>query len=314
MDKIKVCVHDRMFHPDDVLCVTMLAYKYGIKNIDIIRSRKPEDWKQCDYILDVGGKDEINENQVWLDHHQKDDENAFYENGIKKAACGKLAEYLFGDDKQLLESMRNKFLYAVEADDNGQKPEEFGFGSSLFDFVNDANVTWEEDMSKSDEYFKETVSLALPIFSRTIEHIKAKNLALNEFNKALKSYDKEDRILVLNRYIPWEDYVVDVNKEGAQIATVCFKGSDGAYQVWSVPKEKGEFCPARLPKEWRGLRDEELQKVSGIKSAVFCFGPGCFFICNDKKDALRIAYLMIQEQIKEENKELQNINNDETSL
>ena len=292
-EKITVGVHDGQFHADDVLCVVMLMYKYGKENVNIIRSRNLEILSTCDYILDVGGKDQISEDKVFLDHHQK--ESTFYENGVKMAACGKLANYLFSDDKTLLEGMKKDFLYAIEMADNGQKLD-INIKKSDFEFIAKFNPTWFEDKNMYDIYFKQAVETTLPVFEHTLEKIKARELAIDIFEDSFKKYDKNDRILFLKQYIPWESFVVDKNKEGANIAAVCFKDSNNNYSVWSVPPEKDEFCPPRLPKEWATLRDEELQKVSGIKSAIFCFGPRCFFQCSDKKDALKVALIMAEKQ------------------
>ena len=46
-----------------------------------------------------------------------------------------------------------------------------------------------------------------------------------------------------------------------------------------------------MPIDWRGKRDEELQKVTGIKTARFCHNAG--FICSleKKEDAIKLAEL-----------------------
>ena len=304
--KIKVAVHNGIFHADDVLCVTMLMYKFGKENIEVIRTRDESIYSECDFVLDVGAKDLISDKQVCFDHHQKDSE--YYENGIKKAACGKLAEFLFGKDKDLLEAMRNNFLYAIEAPDNGQKLEDFNLKSSSFEFIPMLNANWTEDLNVvNDENFMKACDISLQIFERQMENIRAKVLAKNVFDKALENYDKDSRILFLDKYIPWQGFVVDANKNGANIAAVYFIGSDGNYDIWSIPEGKDDFSPARLPQEWAGLRNEELQKVSGINSAVFCFMPRCFFVCSDKEDALKVAEIIVKEQ---KNIESQNINKD----
>ncbi len=305
-EKITVGVHDGQFHADDVLCVVMLMEKYGKENVNVIRTRDESILETCDYVLDVGEKDLITDTKVCFDHHQND--SGTYENGIEMAACGKLAQYLYGDDINVLDGLRKSFLYAVEAPDNGQKVEDFDLKPSIFDFIHMINPAWNEDKSMYDVYFKTAVESALPVFKQTLKKIKLKELSIQLFENDFKKYDKEDRILYLNCNIPWQNFVIEKNKEGAQIAAVCFKGTDGDYNIWSVPSEKGEFSPARLPQSWAGLRNEELQKVSGIKSAVFCFKPRCFFVCSDKKDALKVALKMVEEERRiEQNREEQTI-------
>ena len=187
--KIKVAVHNGIFHADDVLCVTMLMHKFGKENIEVIRTRDEKILADCDFVLDVGAKDLISDKQVCFDHHQKDSE--YYENGIKKAACGKLAEFLFGKDKDLLEAMRNNFLYAIEAPDNGQKLEDFNLHPSGFEFIPMLNANWTENINEvNDEKFMTACEVSLQIFNRQIENIRAVPfLPLRYLSRHLTAFD-----------------------------------------------------------------------------------------------------------------------------
>lgn len=63
----------------------------------------------------------------------------------------------------------------------------------------------------------------------------------------------------------------------------------GGY-IQAVPVQRGSFvCRKFLNKNWFGLRDEELEKVSGIPGSIFCHDTG--FIGGDKtkEDALTMA-------------------------
>jgi uncharacterized UPF0160 family protein len=44
-----------------------------------------------------------------------------------------------------------------------------------------------------------------------------------------------------------------------------------------------------MPREWYGLRYEELQKVSGIPTAQFCHVSGFLAGCDTEEDALAMA-------------------------
>ena len=80
------------------------------------------------------------------------------------------------------------------------------------------------------------------------------------------------------------------NKKAKEINYVIFPSKRGGYNVYAVPVQIGSFENRKtLPKEWRGLRDEKLQNVTGIKSARFCHNAG--FICSsdEKEDAIELA-------------------------
>ena len=306
-EKIKVGVHNGQFHPDDVMCVVMLQYKYGTENVEVVRTRDPEILKTCDYVLDVGdgvlvpgSADKITDTQVIFDHHAKAE---YYENGIKKSACGKLAEYLFGENKEMLNKMRKSFLYAIEALDNGQLLEQFGMNSdnSIFDFVRHLNPTWRENFNEVvDNYFKEACSAAYKTFVHVHDNIIAQIEAKEYFNKFFKDYDKETGVLYLEKYFPWTEFVIDANTNGANIFSVCYEDLDNHYVACSVPKSINSFSPPMLPEEWAGLAGEELKKVSGIESAIFCHKDRFFFVCENKRDALKVAFEIAKNQEKTE--------------
>jgi len=307
-EKIRVAVHDGAFHPDDVLCVTMLAHVYGLENLEIIRTRNEELLKTCHYICDVGNKDLVTKNQVWFDHHKKPKNT--YENGVEKAACGKLAEYLFSDNKKLLEQMQKSFLYSLEASDNGQDLADFNLKPCVFDFISHMNATWDEDLEEvGNERFMLAVTNTLNVFKSEIRNFRANDLAIEHLNKCLKEYDKTEGILRTGKLSSkFGNFIVKANEEGYGISAVLCIGYDGNYNVWSVQKKLDTFPVGRLPQEWAGLKDDELKEACSKylgknNSAVFCFAPLNFFVCKDKKDAEIVAKMIVERdrQIEKEN-------------
>ena len=62
------------------------------------------------------------------------------------------------------------------------------------------------------------------------------------------------------------------------------------YNIYTVPEKLSSFTSRKLfPKEWAGLKDKELQKVTTVETARFCHNK-CF-ICavETKEDALKLA-------------------------
>ena len=57
-----------------------------------------------------------------------------------------------------------------------------------------------------------------------------------------------------------------------------------------IPKGYGTFeNRVTFPESWAGLRDEELEKASGIAGAVFCHKNCFLFIAKNKEGALEAA-------------------------
>jgi uncharacterized UPF0160 family protein len=49
-----------------------------------------------------------------------------------------------------------------------------------------------------------------------------------------------------------------------------------------------------FPKLWAGLRDEELQNVTGVKDAVFCHRGLFLAVANSKEGAIKLAQIAVE--------------------
>ena len=64
-----------------------------------------------------------------------------------------------------------------------------------------------------------------------------------------------------------------------------------------MPKASGSFeIKKPFPSRWAGLENEELQKVSKIKSITFCHKNLFICACKEKDDALLIAKTAIENE------------------
>lgn len=84
--------------------------------------------------------------------------------------------------------------------------------------------------------------------------------------------DKSGEIIVLE-FCPWKDHLLEIEKEMGIEGTIkycLFKDTSGKWRVQCVPISANSFTNRlSLPKEWCGLRDEELSKKSGIPNCIF---------------------------------------------
>lgn len=301
-DSYRVAVHDGVFHADDVLCVAMLRYVYGNEKLEIVRSRDMEKLLTCDYILDVGRKDDVSDNKVWLDHHQKD--SLIRENRVRAAACGKLFGLLFEDDIELSRIIFREFIYVVEADDNGQNVEELGLKPSKLAFVKDFVPSYLETKGKSpdeskflmDAAFEEAVEITEKIFEREIRNAEARIEAAQFVDTCAKELSR--KVLVLPEYVPWKDRVVELNEKRSdeeKIVLVCFPSLSGGYNVQVVPKSVTSFeSHILLPLTW--MADPNTGKPQEeLPGYIFCH-PGRFIAGFDcRENAVNAAELCLLE-------------------
>lgn len=269
---IVVAVHNGVFHADDVLCVALLHLYYPDAEVKVIRTRNADDFAKCNFILDVGAKDEIDGGQVFFDHHQKDN-GTIEGTNVLNCAATKLAQYL-----KVPEGLFDKALLGVAVDDNGQQ-ELKGKYPNPFTFVHSLNVGWDENLfgEVQDKNFSVAVDMATTVLKSLIHSCeleeKAEAISITAAEKAAGG------IAILPQFVGgWQKTICQYNdehKEDDKVKLVVFK-SGSTYRVQVVPVAADSFDSLiKLPEAWGGLRGEDLTKASGIPEAIFCH-PGRF--------------------------------------
>lgn len=113
--------------------------------------------------------------------------------------------------------------------------------------------------------------------------------------EAYQNRSKETpQILVIDGYTPWKSHLHDLEEELGvaeedKVLYVLFPGGD-SWRVAAVSVSPSSFVSRKaLPEAWRGLRDEELSKVSGIDGCVFVHASGFIGGNKTKEGALAMA-------------------------
>ena len=288
--------HAGTFHADEIFATLILSKikeELVVIRLNEFREEEKNILKNQDYIVyDIGGGH--------FDHHQQGG-NGQRENGVKYAACGLiwkefgknlLQKYNVKEVEYTLNYIDKNLIQFIDANDNGQLTKidaeyrnvHISYIVSLF------NPKWNEQID-SDIKFMKALEICEKIFNEflndTISKIEAKDKVELAIEKA------KDQIMILDEFMPWKEFLLtSQNKKAKDINYVVFPSSRGGYNVYAVPKELGSFENRKsLPEKWRGLRDEELKKQTGVKTARFCHNAG--FICSaDTKDgALELAYI-----------------------
>lgn len=286
--------HAGKFHADEIFGTILLEKIF--ENIKLIRLPEIDNIDmQNKIVYDIGGGK--------FDHHQIGG-NGERESGIKYAAFGLLwKEY----GKQYLEKMKAKniedcfkmfdknFVQFVDAGDNGQiKYENINIKLvTLSDIIEGFNPNWNEEID-SDEKFKEALIIAKKIFDNKIESTISKYSAKKFVEQAIEK--SENGIMILDKYMPYQEFVLESkNKKAKDILYVVFKSNRTGYNIRAIAKELGSFeSRKKFPKEWAGLRNEELQKVTGVKSATFCHNACFICVTNELDDAIKLAKIAVE--------------------
>lgn len=292
---IKLVTHDGSFHSDDIFATAALFIMLGKKeeNFEIIRTRDPEIINKGDYVFDVGGIYDEKTNR--FDHHQKGGAGK-RSNNIEYSSFGliwkKFGKEISGSEKEA-ELVEKRLVAPIDADDNGFDLVENKYDISPYfiqHFFYSMRPTWSETDLSQDEMFFKCVKIAKEVLLREI--IQARDSVLAE-EKVVLIYQntKDKRIIILDENYSYEDILTDFLEP---LFVVYPRKSDNSWGMRAMRKSTKIFENRKnLPKSWAGLRDEELQKITGVKDAIFCHKALFMAVAKTKEGAVKLAELAL---------------------
>lgn len=284
-----IATHSGKFHADDVWAVAVLDMVYP--GSDILRTRDMGKIAAADFAVDVGG--------LWdpasgrFDHHQKEFEGA-RQSGVMYASAGLVWKEYGARCVSLIAQQRaghalapeqaQDIAWAIDADlvqyldmsDNGAARNAPG-GYGLSAVVSGFNLNWLDEARAGGPEAAE--AMRLNAFRRAMEfikHIIVNNVAYRvSAMLALEQVRQSERIeggrvlLLPNSALPWTTLV---RREMPEVLFVISHNiGEDRYMLHTVPAAADSFEARRdLPACWGGLRDTELQAVTGVSDAQFC--------------------------------------------
>ncbi|XP_034245446.1 UPF0160 protein MYG1, mitochondrial [Thrips palmi] len=318
----RIGTHDGVFHCDEVLACFMLKLLPQYKTAEIVRTRDDAVLDKCDVVVDVGGKYDPSNHRY--DHHQRE----FQETAsslmpgkpwnIRLSSAG-LVYCHFGREviKQLVPDLKTdkdvepifnyvyeRFVQEIDAIDNGvpmfEGEPRYRISSNLSSRVGYLNPPWNappEDPKSMDRFEKATKLVGSEFVDRVTYASgawwPARKYVLDAINSRFQIHPS-GQIMELEQFCPWKEHYFDLMKElqldPSSINFMIFNGGGDTWRVQGVPESATSFVGKLfLHPEWRGLRDAELSKLSGIDGCVFAHASG-FIGGNKTRDgALQMA-------------------------
>ena len=188
------------------------------------------------------------------------------------------------------EIVEKRFVCHIDGMDNGQMTYKQLFEDAVpttidnyFEMCKIASTSRSSDLREVNKAFDRGFMNLVPFTETVLENVLAYAEVKNvDEQLALKSYarSKDKRIVVCDRF-----YGYNYGKLPEPLV-VAYPDARGGFAAKTVKKNENDF-EARFyfPESWRGLTDEELEKVSGVTGARFCHNSG-FIISADTKDQL----------------------------
>lgn len=315
----KIGTHGGVFHCDEILACYMLKKLPQFKNGDIVRSRDDSVLNECDIVVDVGGV--YDPSTQHYDHHQRSfnetmntirPEKPFH---IRLSSAGLIychfgyeviSSIISTNNKDMLENIYDQvyknFIQEIDGIDNGipmyDGEPKYKISTSLSARVKHLNIQWNSMDENETERFYQAYDLVGKEFEEVVNYYSqvwwpAYSIVSEAILNRYKVHTSGEIIELSASGCPWSHHLFELeNKLGleASIKYVIFRGDRDNWRVQCVPLTVENYiCRIFLLEEWRGLRDEELSKVSGIDGCIFVHSTGFIGGNKTRNGALEMA-------------------------
>lgn len=283
--------HDGSFHADEVTACALLLLFNLIDENKIIRTRDVHVLNQCEYVCDVGGV--YNPQLKLFDHHQAD-----YQGPLSSA--GMVLKYLFSN--QLLKENEYDFfnhtlVMGVDAHDNGKDPLVPGFCSFSHVISNFMPINYDCTPEEQNHAFHEALKFTYAHLKRMWDRFKYTQSCREVVSACMAKYRD---CLIFEQSLPWLDIFFELEGEDHPALFVIMP-SGNHWKLRGIPPTFQERMKVRLPlpKEWSGLLEEDLKRVSGIPGAIFCHKGRFISVWETREDALKALEYTLHHSSKE---------------
>lgn len=273
--------HSGRFHADEVFATSMVLM---VEQHEVVRSRDQEVIDQADIVLDVGA--EYDPNTLRFDHHQNSFTRA-REDGVPFATAGLVWEFYaerilkangLADEQQIAYATQwidEKLIKDIDAVDNGMYLEDPRPSVSMvIGIMNESS----DEPEKQLEAFNKAVNFTSDIMQNLVDSAVKEAQVAAELTELLQTLDAQG-ILVLEKNLPYKDFI----SRHPEVKRVVYPRNEEQYGVYCNGKQN------HLPERFRGLRDEELNEISGLNDMIFCHKSGFMCVTLSQDSALFMA-------------------------
>lgn len=339
-EKVVIGTHSGVFHCDEILACFMLQQLPKYKSASIVRSRDESILKDCSIVVDVGNVFDPEKHR--FDHHQKSFQHTLGSlrpefadkfSKVRLSSAGLIYTY-YGEEvirllvKQLkgqqiddeclrgvYEKVYENFIQEMDGIDNGV-PQFAGepvyrISTSLSSRVGHFNSQW----NSSDEFdeqaqFEKAKALVGVEFTDSVLYYSTvwwpARAIVRDAIKSRFDLHPSGKIIELGQFCPWKQHLYELEKAEQcenEILYCIYSSNPTDHRVIAVPNTPSSFvCRKFLPAPWRGVRDEQVQSVSGVKDANFVHATGFIGGAKSREAALEMAVKGVEWTEDEESK------------
>ncbi|MBI5139076.1 MYG1 family protein [Candidatus Nomurabacteria bacterium] len=292
----KLVTHNGRFHADDVFAsaaLSLLLEKDKTK-FTITRTRDEQKIKNADYVYDVGAIYNAKKNR--FDHHQRGYKEK-RKNGILYSSFGliwkKFGVKISGSEetKEFLDKI---LVEQIDANDNGialfkpltEHTSNYDISSVVSSFLPERGREYlMKDFNKAVTFAK---TILRSLINQHVSSLKVKA----KFDQAYKK-SKNQKLLIVD--FDLSSYYLAILGTGYKNLLYVVSKDGDFWKVGATRKRVGSFeSKKNLPKKWSALRNEDLQKVTGVKDAVFCHRNLHMAAAKSKEGAIKLAQIALE--------------------
>ncbi|ETW87238.1 hypothetical protein HETIRDRAFT_59247 [Heterobasidion irregulare TC 32-1] len=313
--------HNGTFHCDEALAVFLLKQTTTYHDAEVKRTRDPKILDTCDIVVDVGAV--YDESIKRFDHHQRGFTEVFGHGFSTKLSSAGLIYKHFGREiianrfqlpqensqvNTLWLKMYKEFIEAIDGIDNGISQysndiqPKYRSRTDISSRVGWLNPAWNEsfDHESVNTQFAKASKLTGEEFLGRLDYygkawLPARDLVAAALNKR-NEVDASGRIILFEAFAPWKEHLFELESElGITRETQPFyvlypDETGGNWRIQAVPVSPESFESRKaLPEAWRGVRDDDLSRVSGIDGGIFVHASGFIGGNKTKEGVLEMA-------------------------
>lgn len=278
--------HDGSFHADEVSACALLLIFDLIDRDKIFRTRDPQKLSECEFVCDVDGIYD-SENKRF-DHHQ------LAYDGVLSSA-GMIWQYLLDEkiiDASLYDYINRAVIIGIDAHDNGRVLQQEGVCTLSHVIAGFVPIEYDAKEEERTAAFFVALDFAFEFFQRLLNryaYIEACG------DKVAAAMVPNEKVLIFDEALPWQEKFFDLGGE-KHPALFLIMPTGVHWKLRGIPPNRENKMGVRipLPKEWAGLRDAELQKMTGIPGAIFCHKGRFISIWETKEDAQKALDIILK--------------------
>ncbi|MDK9793894.1 MYG1 family protein [Vibrio sp. D431a] len=286
---VKIITHSGSFHADEIFATALIKRFYN-SNVEVIRTREDSILSEAVqdpniWVVDVGRS--YNERRRNFDHHQASFSKKWSKTEIPFSSCGLVWSYLKKKgflSKKLSDGevkiIEDKLIIPIDKHDNrvATWPQ-----SVMFKLANRNKNTIED--------FHRALTIAEIHLEDTIYYAKQTELNIQRIKDV--EFIENGLVAVVGEEIHNMINPLANNTDAKVVIMPKTKDGDISNITWAIRSLPSEKEGVLAPKEWRGLSSIELQEMSGLKSLDFTHKSGFLTIAKNRKDAEKVARLML---------------------